>query len=475
MKYIYLVVLAFMLTSCSLAELSVSENDCQKKTKVKKVSQKKTDTVKTKSKDIPKVVISKTTQRENKKVDIFNDIPQNVSYFANELTSDVKIYDIQKNYEKNYFNVWNDFKPRESLKEIKWPFSTFKPNNSYGENLQPLKQKFFDEMLENSNFNDYATLNKKAISLSESNIRAFPTSKPLLKNPKKAGEGFPFDYLQNSSLHANKPLFASHYSKDKAWIYVFSSFTSGWVKSNQIAFLKQEYVDAWQKAQQIFLIKEGVPLYNENGNFLFYSKIGMMLALISEDEKNFTALAISSTVNNKSIYEKVKIAKTIAQKNILKLDKESLISIIEEVSKSNYGWGGLYGQRDCSSMLRDIYAPFGIWLPRNSSKQSKVGKVISLKNLNNQQKIALIKQLAIPFETFLYKNGHIALYVGTFKNQIIIFHSTWGIKTKKNDESNRFVVGKAVFSTLEFGNNLEYYDEKSSMLKTLESMNIITQ
>ncbi|WP_324170460.1 SH3 domain-containing C40 family peptidase [Sulfurimonas sp.] len=425
------------------------------------------------------VVVEKNTKEEkpSKNIEISDliYIPQDVEFFTKDLNSTKKIYKIQKKYEKYYFNVWNNSKPRESVEEVKWPFYSYRVGGSYGENFELLKQSFFDEMLENANFSEYATLNKKAITLREVNIRAFPTIKPLLRDPTIAGEGFPFDYLQNSTLHANKPLFVSHYSKDKEWVYVFSSFTSGWIKSSEMVFLSQKHVDAWQKAQQVFFIKENIPFYSKDGTFLFHSKIGMMLAIISEDENKYEALAISSYKNTKAMFQRVEISKSIATKDVLSLNKEALTNIMSEMFKSNYGWGGIYGQRDCSSMLRDLYAPFGIWLPRNSSQQAKVGKIISLKHLNNEEKIKTIKEKAVPFETLLYKKGHIVLYVGIFNGEIIVFHNIWGIKTNEEGREGRVVVGKAIFSTLKVGSNIDDFDKESEILKNLQSMNILTQ
>ena len=414
---------------------------------------------------------------EEKKIEIYDliNIPQDVEFFTKDINSSKKKYAIQKKYEKYYFNVWNYTKPREKLEDVKWPFYSYKAGKSYGENLQLIEEKFFDEMLENANFDSYGRLNLKAITLNHANIRAFPTIKPLLRDPTAAGEGFPFDYLQNSTLHANKPIFVSHYSKDGAWVYIFSSFASGWIKSNNIVVLQDLHVEAYKDAQQLFFIKEGVPLYGSKGNFLFYSKIGMMLALISEDDENYIALAISTYQNTKPLFEKIKISKNIARKEILNLDKESLAMIMNEMIKTNYGWGGMYEQRDCSSTLRDMYAPFGIWLPRNSSQQARVGKIIKLEDLSDDEKVRVIKEKAIPFETLLYKKGHIVLYVGTLDDEIIIFHNTWGIKTKKDDKEGRFIIGKTIFSTLKLGKQLEYYDEDAEMLRNLKSMNILTR
>lgn len=401
-------------------------------------------------------------------------IPQNIEYY----TSHMKYYDeyyIDKEYEKSYFSMWNTKKPEATLEDVKWPFKYFDFTKSYGENLLPIKKSFFDEMYNESNFDNYLKISSKAVTLKYSNIRALPTSRPLLKDPSLAGEGFPFDYLQNSSINANAPILVSHYSKDKQWAFIFSSFTYGWIKSDEIVLLEDKYASTWKNAKQIYIVKEGIPLFTESGKALFNTRIGMMFALVGEDENNYIMMSISKYKNNKPMFHKTKILKKYASLKPLPLNKDNINNIINEVSKTNYGWGGVYGQRDCSSMLMDIYSSFGIFLPRNSSKQAEIGKVIDLSSLDDELKIKTIKEQAVPFETFLYKQGHIVLYVGVYDNKIIVFHNTWGIKTKEGGKEGRFIIGKPIFSTLKLGHELKNYNEDAELLRNIKSMNIITR
>jgi hypothetical protein len=418
--------------------------------------------------------IKKSAAKPFEIYDLVN-IPQDAEYFSKFIDNNNTIYDIQRKYNTRYFSVWNIDKPRESIESIVWPFIAFTPPGSYGENLQLHKQSFFDEMIRSANFQEYATLNKKGLTLREVNLRAFPTIKPLLRDPTLAGEGFPFDYLQNSTVHANSPIFISHYSEDKEWAYVFSSFASGWIKADEFVILEDDDRELWQSAQQIYIIKEGVAIYDASEDFLYKSKIGMSFAIISEDETSYKVLTVASHIGSRAIYSSSIISKEIATKEPLNLSVENLPNIVKEVSKTNYGWGGMYEQRDCSSMLRDMYTPFGIWLPRNSYQQSRVGKVISLKDMDEEEKIKVIKENGVPFQTLLYRKGHIVLYVGTYNDDIVVFHNTWGIKTKKDGVEGRLVVGRAIFSTLKLGKELKYYDEKSELLKNITSMNIITE
>jgi len=442
MRYFFIVFTIFLFAGCSL---HVSEPDAKK-----------------------------STSNSSEIYDLTN-IPQDAIYFSKFIDNNNSFYDIQKKYNSKYFSVWNMDKPRESIESIIWPFVAFTASRSYGENLQLHKQSFFDEMLQSASLQDYATLNKKGLTLKEVDLRVFPTTRPLLKNPSLAGEGFPFDYLQNSTVHANSPIFISHYSKDRDWAYVFSSFASGWIKVNEFVILEDDDVEFWQSAEQIYITKEGVSIYDANRDFLYKSKIGMSFAIISEDEVNFVALTVASHIGTRAIYSHSIISKDIATKEVMKLNVENLPDIAKEVSKTNYGWGGMYEQRDCSSMLRDMFTPFGIWLPRNSYQQSKVGKIISLKDMDEEEKTRVIKEKAVAFQTLLYKKGHVVLYVGTYNDDIVVFHNTWGIKTKKDGVEGRVIIGRAIFSTLKLGEELENYDNESELLKNITSMNIITE
>lgn len=398
-------------------------------------------------------------------------ISQNPSYFSKDIKA--SYISSQLEYEKKYFKVWNINKGDTSLKEAMWAHRVYDANNSYGENLQPRKQAFFDALLSNANFDAYQTLNLKALSLKKLNIRSMPSDEVILMNPKRAGEGFPFDYLQNSTIAANKPLLISHYSKDKKWAFVESSFAFGWVHSSDIVSLDDVKAQLWQRAQQVIITQDNVPIYSQNNQFLFHSQIGQMFALIDEDEKSFTVLTISKYKNSQAYFKKSKLSKEMAHKGILEFNSENITKIMNQLSKSEYGWGGMYAQRDCSSTLRDFFAPFGVWLPRNSYKQSLVGNVISLKNLSNDAKITFIKDKAVPFRTLVYKQGHIALYVGNYDDKVIIYQNVWGVKTIKDGKNGRYVIGRPVFSTLEIGKNLQDYDTNASLLSNLESISTL--
>ena len=117
------------------------------------------------------------------------ELPQETGAYAYVKDDNTTIYDIQNSYEGNYFRPWNMQSIKTDADQIKWPFRSYMPSNSYGENLKPLSQDWFDKMYKRSNFSNYATVNLKAITLRASSLRSFPTDKPIFKDPNKAGEG----------------------------------------------------------------------------------------------------------------------------------------------------------------------------------------------------------------------------------------------------------------------------------------------
>jgi hypothetical protein len=117
-----------------------------------------------------------------------------------------------------------------------------------------------------------------------------------------------------------------------------------------------------------------------------------------------------------------------------------------------YGWGGLYENRDCSALIQDLFAGFGLPLPRNSKDQADAGENISLEGLSGPEKQAMIRTQGIPLQTLLYMPGHIMLYLGPdpASDQPVICHAMWGITTRPplSTHTGRLVVGRTVITTL---------------------------
>lgn len=391
-------------------------------------------------------------------------------YLEHNFTKQDVPYELQKHFEEKYYAPWNYSVAPICSKEAKWPISAFV--NGYGSNLKPVDPTWIPELVIQSNFVAFSTVNKPAITTKWMNIRVFPTHKPLYKNPAKPGDGYPFDLLQNSSVAFNEPIFISHYSKDGSWVYIFTNNASGWIESDGIALIGPEEIKLIHEKEKVFITQDKIPLYTESKQFVIHSRIGMVLPLLEETPDGYKVLFMK----NSGTFEEMIVPKEGANIGGSLLNKDELIKVGTHLLRNTYGWGGMFGERDCSSMIRDMLTPFRIWLPRNSASQAKKGEVVSFSGLDNGQKIALIKEKGVPFETILYKKGHVLLYVGTYENNVMVMHNIWGIRTNDpTGNKGRVIVGKAVITTLQLGQEVENFDINNMLLSTLVSMNVFTR
>ena len=132
----------------------------------------------------------------------------------------------------------------------------------------------------------------------------------------------------------------------------------------------------------------------------------------------------------------------------------------------------MYQNRDCSATMKDLFSPFGIWLPRNSMDQAAKGVVfIDLSRLSCKEKEKMIISKGIPYLTLIWLRGHIMLYIGSYKGRAMVFHNLWGIKTKSFlGKEGRKIVGHAAITTVSPGKDLYNTDPKDGILGKIVGM-----
>ncbi len=365
-----------------------------------------------------------------------------------------------------YFLVWDQEKVSYSKIEASWGLN-YKYKKVYLENHITADQKWFEKQENNANFEEYNTLLKKAITLKNTNIRVLPTISPMFYNPTKPGEGFPFDYNQNSLLKINTPLIVSHLSKDKAWAYVQSSTVGGWVQINNIAFVDDDFIDHFKTNDYYVAIKEKFPIYDNI--FVEYIK----LATIFPKKDNKFLIAKADNMQN-AVISYININNDKISHLPLKYNKQNRYLVAKALLGEPYGWGGLLNNRDCSSFTQDFFIPFGKLLSRNSKAQAKNGKYHDISTLNDEEKKEYIIKNAIPYSTLIYLKGHIMLYVGAKNNEPFVMHNMWSVRLNNSKgEEYRHIVGKTSVTTLEVGKDLKDYNPKKSILRKVRGIVIL--
>ncbi|HWR03662.1 MAG TPA: SH3 domain-containing protein, partial [Humidesulfovibrio sp.] len=322
-----------------------------------------------------------------------------------------------------------------------------------------------------------------------------PTNRPGFLKPGLPGEGYPFDYWQNSGLLAGMPVLATHLSADGAWVLVEGRVAAGWVPARDIAFVDQAFMAQWEGLPLAAITREGAAVAASFADeaaptaFLFPGRIGTLLPLLDyglnsgpngeapagpDGLGGMTLLAPAREASGRAASLAVRLKPGEAAAMPLPLTPRNYARLANQLMGQPYGWGGYLDNRDCSALLLDLYAPFGVFLPRNSRQQARQGEWIPFNGLAPEAKEALLLEKGAPLLTLLHKPGHIMLYLGQKDGRAIILHDIWGLRTKSEQGAEgRFVVGRVAITTLTPGAELPDVQRAGLLLPTFDGMTLV--
>ena len=409
---------------------------------------------------------SKIDHMPKGKVADMRNIPQNPSYYAKQIKpySKSKQQKLYNKFKEKYFKPWTLHKLDVPKTDYGWEIRFITKNKIYRENGRIIPSYIYKKWIHNAQMHKVDSKGFYAITTRHTDVKALPTSTSFYKDPRHVGEGFPFDYNQNSALHINIPLYISHYSKDRRWAYVRASYSSGWVKITDLALVDHSFIKQFKTGNYAITIKDNLRLYDEKNKPISLVKLGALFPI----EKGTYLTTKQNSLGHSSIH-KVHTQNThIISKMPLPFTSRNVASLAKEFYGEPYGWGGKLECRDCSATTRDFLAPFGIFLRRNSSKQAKDGtRNIYIKGLSKKAKKRKIISNAEPFRSLLYVPGHIVLYLGQYKGEPVIMHTYWGIR-KKN--GSKIITGRTIITSTEPGKERSDVKESSKLINTLKTI-----
>jgi len=324
----------------------------------------------------------------------------------------------------------------------------------YGENLMPVGYAKIKKIIDTAQSAKSNKVFKNAITVRNSDMRVLPTDKPLFKNPSVAGEGYPFDYLQNSRIYISTPIKLLFASPQKDYYFAKSPVGYGWIDARSVAFTDASFEELFRSLPLMGVVNDKKALYAESGIFVERLNIGTLLPQGVYPLRDEFGQAVWKRYAPSDNLRKLPFT----------LNDTAVALIGYSLYGEPYGWGGYLDNRDCSMFLRDMFFNFGIYLPRNSAEQA--AGYTDIEKLSNTDKKAYIKVNAKPWRTLVYLKGHIMLYIGDDSaGEPLVLHDVWGIKSFKDGKEGREMLGGIVATTMEEGKGRAWYDEaKSSIL-----------
>jgi hypothetical protein len=365
---------------------------------------------------------------------------------------------LNADYDLQYFAPWHRTEPRHTPELASWGFRKYAGNPGYGKGGRPHPPDWIRKMAVNAHVDDYPQGVFPAVTVNRTDFRMLPTHEPHSSFPMGPGKEHPFDNLQESSAPAGMPVLVTLVSRDRKWLLVETNHLIGWVPATDIAAVDPEFMRTWENGRYVTIIRDKTPV-KEGKRALFLAPLGALFSKAGEDAEQTWIWTAGRDAQGKALLRKAAVAREAVADKPLPFTPRQVARLAREMAGEPYGWGGLDGKRDCSALTRDLFAAFGLWLPRNSSEQAQAGKVTSFANLSPAEKEARIVRDGAPWRTLLWTPGHIMLYIGIHQGKPLIFHNFWSVKTRDADgKRGKVIVGRAAVTTLNPGRELQRPD-----------------
>jgi len=380
-------------------------------------------------------------------------IPQKTMWFAQRQSPDKPLLTREQaalrleEFTLSQFAPWTQEKPAYGLKSILEPFTQYKKSPGFDEKNRPRDPAWAAGVEREADLRGFPRLSRRAVTIKNTNIRSMPTAGHRYNDPSLPGEGYPFDYLQHSTVHLGTPLYVSHATRDGTWLLVETPYTFGWIPAADAAFADEAFMRDFQTGRYAAILRDNVSF---PGGAV--ADIGCVLPLAGQSGPGTTVLVPAAGPGGMAVLRQASLSAADAAPMPLAATPRQIAQVADQMMGQTYGWGGIDDTRDCSSLVRDLFAPFGVFLPRNSSAQAKSGPTMSLEGLTPAQKEAALLSRGVPFATLVWMRGHIMLYVGEFQGRPVVYHNIWGLRTLLADgREGRLVLGRAVVTTLRAG------------------------
>jgi cell wall-associated NlpC family hydrolase len=335
----------------------------------------------------------------------------------------------------------------------------------YGRYGSPLGDSFWNELKKNLNQESLKARNRMLFGLivKRTDIRVFPTEEISMVSPTS----YEFDRFQHSSISPGSLIGIYHFSKDRLWAYVQTGFIRGWVRTTALAIAKDknEAVDYEETKERLLITGSFATVFGDPSlhQIIFLVQMGNTFPILSLPEK--TGISNSCyiiqipfrEVDGALTFRKGYLSKDEdVHPGLLPYTQENLARQAFKMLHQPYGWGEMFGARDCSRFIMDIFATFGILMPRNSKLQARIGISLGqVEGITIKEKQRVLDR-AIPLTTTLRLPGHIMLYLGKDKGNYYAIHNIWAIQKRGWFSPVLEKIGKVVVSDLSLGRSGPY-------------------
>lgn len=294
------------------------------------------------------------------------------------------------------------------------------------------------------------------ISVKRAEIKSYPQQEPIWENPED-----PYiDENQLTIARMNTPLLIDGQTEDGVFYHVVTFDYEGWTLSENVAVCESRA--QWMEAQTMEnrLVVTAPRVRLEVTGEILTMGTEMRLLLKSETENIFGegsdwgCYGVELPVREKDGSYGVRYVTIPEREGIsigyLPFTRENLLKQMFQFLGNSYGWGGMYESVDCSGLVQEVMASFGIWMPRDAGEQRKVplSRITFTPSMTVEEREAVLNVLQ-PGD-LLYFPGHIMFYLGQAEGKYYVLSSVSSMKNPGSTaEEEMLKVRRVVINTLD--------------------------
>ncbi len=301
--------------------------------------------------------------------------------------------------------------------------------------------------------------------------RVLPTESGLYSKKKSHA----FDRLQNSALDIGTPVAVLYETRDKKWLYVDAPLCGGWVLAEDVGICLMEQIVHYTSAEPfVVTLSAKTDIFLNEGLTRHHAYVRMGTRFASLQEKRNGAVEIllpRRNMDGTCMFISGFVREGDIHLGYLPYTPRSMIRQAFNLLNSPYGWGGMFGEQDCSRFIQEVFATAGIYLPRNSTQQAKVGRSAAFfyADMPGEERLRQVSDHARAGISIMQMNGHIMLYLGTYNGELYAIHDLWGYAEPGDGAENLRVVNRVAVTDLSLGGS----GSSGSLLERLVAVRVI--
>lgn len=280
-----------------------------------------------------------------------------------------------------------------------------------------------------------------ALVVARADLRTFPTAQRVFSRPGDTD----IDRFQESALFPGTPVAVLHESRDRQWAFVVSARYAAWMRSDKLAIGDAATVLGYAERSP-WLVVTGAraeTVYTPEAPALSRLSLDMgtrvpLLADWPGDTAvngQLPAAAHVIELPRRDADGRLQLVPALlphsadVSPHYLPLSPRALLQQSFKFLGERYGWGHSYDARDCSGFVSEVYASFGLNMPRNTGDQGKSPAFNILPfpaTMPKAERLALLQTLHVG--DLIYIPGHVMMVIGHDNGLTYVIHDTPGVR-----------------------------------------------